>query len=35
LNVTPTERQQFISFLETLTGKAVYTEAKWSNPFAL
>jgi cytochrome c peroxidase len=35
LNVTPTERQQFISFLETLTGKAIYTEAKWSNPFAL
>jgi cytochrome c peroxidase len=35
LNVTPTEKQQFISFLETLTGKAVYTEAKWSNPFAL
>jgi cytochrome c peroxidase len=35
LNVTPTERQQIISFLETLTGKAVYTEAKWSNPFAL
>ena len=34
LNVTPTERQQIISFLETLSGKSVYTEAKWSNPFA-
>lgn len=33
LNVTPTERQQIIAFLETLSGKAVYTEAKWSNPF--
>ena len=34
LNVTPTERQQIISFLETFSGKSVYTEAKWSNPFA-
>ena len=34
LNVTPTERQQIVSFLETLSGKAVYTAAKWSNPFA-
>jgi len=34
LNVTPTERQQIISFLETLTGNTVYTDVKWSNPFA-
>ncbi len=34
LSVSPTERLQMIAFLRTLSGNAVYTEAKWSNPFA-
>ncbi len=33
LNVTETERQQLIAFLETLTGTNVYLDEKWSNPF--
>jgi len=33
LNVTPTERQQIIAFLQTLSGNAVYTDTKWGNPF--
>jgi cytochrome c peroxidase len=33
LNVTPTERQQIIAFLEALTGEKVYTDKRWSNPF--
>ncbi len=33
LSVTPTERLQLIAFLKTLSGTAVYTDPKWSNPF--
>ncbi|NNC94223.1 MAG: T9SS type A sorting domain-containing protein [Chitinophagales bacterium] len=33
LNMTPQERGQLISFLQTLTGSDVYTNPKWSNPF--
>lgn len=34
LNLTTAERQAVIAFLKTLSGSAVYTEARWSNPFA-
>ena len=33
LNLTDTEKQQIIAFLETLTGSNVYTDEKWSDPF--
>jgi len=33
LNMTPVERQAVIAFLKTLTGSAVYTDERWSNPF--
>jgi cytochrome c peroxidase len=33
LNLTPEERQAVIAFLKTLTGSAVYTDERWSNPF--
>ncbi len=33
LNMTRQERTQIVSFLETLTGKDMYTNSKWSSPF--
>lgn len=33
LNLTPGERQQLRAFLRTLTGEAVYTDERWSDPF--
>lgn len=33
LNMTRQERTQIVSFLETLTGKDLYTNSKWSSPF--
>lgn len=33
LNITPQERLAVIAFLKTLTGQAVYTDERWSNPF--
>ena len=33
LNLTPSERQELVAFLGTLTGSDVYTNEKWSNPF--
>lgn len=33
LNLTGPERLQIVAFLNTLTGSAVYVDAKWSNPF--
>ena len=33
LNVTATEVQSVVAFLKTLTGTAVYTDARWSDPF--
>ena len=33
LQLTITEKEDLINFLKTLTGTAVYTEEKWSNPF--
>jgi cytochrome c peroxidase len=33
LQMTQTEREALIAFLKTLTGTAIYTDAKWSNPF--
>lgn len=33
LQLTPTESQDLINFLETLTGSAIYTDEKWSDPF--
>ena len=33
LNLTVQQKQALIAFLGTLTGKAVYTATKWSNPF--
>lgn len=33
LNLTPDETNAVIAFLKTLTGKAVYTDVRWSNPF--
>ena len=33
LNLTATETMDIIAFLKTLTGKNVYTDVKWSNPF--
>lgn len=33
LNLTPQQRGDIIAFLRTLTGSAVYTDAKWSDPF--
>ncbi|AWI26107.1 cytochrome-c peroxidase [Flavobacterium pallidum] len=33
LNITAQEKDALISFLKTLTGSDVYTNAKWSNPF--
>jgi cytochrome c peroxidase len=33
LNLTPQDRVDLEAFLRTLSGKAVYTDPKWSNPF--
>ncbi|MEM7152198.1 MAG: cytochrome c peroxidase [Myxococcota bacterium] len=33
LNISPTEQVQLAAFLETLTGTAVYTDPRWSDPF--
>lgn len=33
LALTQTEKNQITAFLKTLTGTAVYTDTKWSNPF--
>jgi cytochrome c peroxidase len=33
LNLTPQQRLDLEAFLLTLSGKAVYTDPKWSNPF--
>jgi cytochrome c peroxidase len=33
LNLTPTEKANLAAFLGTLTGSAVYTDEKWSDPF--
>jgi cytochrome c peroxidase len=33
LNLTPQQRLDLEAFLLTLTGKAIYTDPKWSNPF--
>jgi cytochrome c peroxidase len=34
LNLTPAQQQDLASFLRTLTGSSLYTDAKWSSPFA-
>lgn len=33
LNITETEKRQLLAFLRTLSGKQVYTDKRWSNPF--
>lgn len=33
LNITPTEERQLSAFLRTLSGRKVYTDKRWSNPF--
>ena len=33
LNLTQVERNQVVAFLRTLSGQAIYTDPKWSNPF--
>ncbi len=33
LNLTATEVQSVVAFIKTLTGTAVYTDLKWSDPF--
>ena len=33
LNLTLEEKEALISFLKTLTGKSVYTDVRWSDPF--
>ncbi len=33
LQLTPNEKAALVAFLRTLTGSALYTEEKWSNPF--
>ena len=33
LNLTDTEKDNLVAFLETLTGTSVYTAAQWSDPF--
>lgn len=33
LNLSQQQKDQLAAFLRTLTGSAVYTDAKWSNPF--
>ena len=33
LNMTTAEKNALAAFLKTLTGSAVYTDQRWSNPF--
>ncbi|MFZ9981598.1 MAG: cytochrome-c peroxidase [Cyclobacteriaceae bacterium] len=33
LNLTDIEKQALVAFLKTLSGKAMYTDKKWSDPF--
>ena len=33
LNLTQTQRDNLVAFLNTLTGTAVYADKKWSSPF--
>jgi len=33
LNLTQTQKDNLVAFLSTLTGSAVYTDARWSDPF--
>ena len=33
LNMTMEERESVIAFLQTLTGSAIFTDERWSNPF--
>ncbi|KAB7729040.1 cytochrome-c peroxidase [Rudanella paleaurantiibacter] len=33
LNMTPTELSALVAFIRTLSGRNVYTDVKWSNPF--
>ncbi|PKF74860.1 cytochrome-c peroxidase [Chryseobacterium sp. PMSZPI] len=33
LNATPEEKKAIIAFMKTLTGKNIYKDKKWSNPF--
>ena len=33
LNLTDIEKQALVAFLKTLSGKDVYTDKKWSDPF--
>lgn len=33
LNATPAEKKAVIAFMKTLTGKNIYEDKKWSNPF--
>jgi len=33
LNLSPQQRSDLVAFLATLTGSAVYTDEKWSDPF--
>ncbi len=33
LNLTETEKEALVAFLKTLTGNAVYTDERWSDPF--
>lgn len=35
LNFSETQKADLVEFLKTLTGTAVYTDPRWSNPFAL
>ena len=35
LNFSETQKADLVEFLKTLTGSAVYTDPRWSNPFAL
>lgn len=34
LNLSPTQKNDLVAFMTTLTGSAVYTDARWSNPFS-
>jgi cytochrome c peroxidase len=33
LNLTQQEIESVVAFLKTLTGKKVYNDVRWSNPF--
>ena len=34
LNLSETQKADLVDFLKTLTGSTVYTDSRWSNPFA-